>query len=341
MSLARTVARAAASRKPAFARKGLLMQDSESTWVGIDVSKHTLDVAFSSVHPPARFTNDPPGHQQLIDLLRTRKIELIVLEASGGYERPIVAELVVAQLPVAVVNPRQVRNFARALGTLAKTDAIDAAALAEFGRVLRPPIRPIPDAEAQVFTELLVRRRQLLQMHTAESNRLQQARSKSVQQSIKRVLRIFEQQVDQIDRDLDLRIRACPAWREKEQLLKGVPGVGDQTARALIAELPELGQCSRQQIAALAGVAPINRDSGTFRGRRRIQGGRGALRSTLYMATLVATRFNPVIREHYQRLLEGGKRKKVAIVACMRKLLTILNAMLRNRQPWREAACPI
>lgn len=336
MSPARTVAWASAIRKPAFARKGPLMQDSELTWVGIDVSKHTLDVAFSNAHPPARFTNDPSGHQQLIDLLQSRTPELIVLEASGGYERPMVAELVAAQLPVAVVNPRQVRNFARALGTLAKTDAIDAAALAEFGRMLRPPVRPIPDAEAQTFTEVLVRRRQLLQMHTAESNRLQQARSTSVQQSIRRTLRLFEQQIDQIDQDLNLRIRACPAWRDKQQLLKGVPGIGDQTARALIAELPELGQCSRQQIAALAGVAPMNRDSGTLRGRRRIQGGRNALRSTLYMAALVATRFNPVIRPYYLRLIENEKRKKVALVGCMRKPLTILNAMIRDRRPWRE-----
>ena len=306
--------------------------------VGIDVSKDQLDVAFDPPAATLTLANDLQGHKALVEHLRTKSVQCIVIEATGGYERPVVGELIAANLPVVVINPRQVRNFARAMGKLAKTDAIDAAVLAQFGRAVRPKIRPLPDEKTLVFQEKLARRRQLVQMRSAESNRLKQARSHAVKQSIGQVMDLLKQQLADIDNDLGQMIRDCPAWRENEQLLKSVPGVGDQTARALVAQLPELGRCSRQQIAALVGVAPINRDSGAMRGQRTTWGGRATVRSALYMATLVATRFNPVIRTHYQRLLAAGKRKKVALVACMRKLLTMLNAILRDRKPWRISA---
>ena len=309
---------------------------SESIVVGIDVSKNQLDVAFDPPAVTLTLANDPQGHEALVEHLRTQAVQSIVIEATGGYERPVVGELIAANLPVVVINPRQVRDFARATGKLAKTDAIDAAVLAQFGRAVQPELRPLPDEKTLLFQEKLARRRQLVQMHGAESNRFKQARSQIVKQSIRQVMDLLKQQLNDIDNDLDQMIRDCPAWRENEKLLKSVPGVGDQTARALVSQLPELGRCSRQQIAALVGVAPINRDSGAMRGRRTTWGGRATVRSALYMATLVATRFNPVIRTHYQRLLGAGKRKKVALVACMRKLLTILNAILRDRKPWRN-----
>ena len=333
LSLTRTVARAAALCKPASARKGHLMQ--ECFYVGIDVSKNRLDIAFDPVDKALEVANDSEGYATLIERLGSLSIKLIVLEATGGYERAVVIELLAAGLPVVVVNPRQVRDFARATRKLAKTDAIDAGVLAQFGRAVKPKVRSFPDENARVFQEHLARRRQIVQMHTAESNRLAQGHSQGVRQSVQQVLKIIEQQLTDIDHELDQMIRACPAWREKENLLKGVKGIGDQTARCLMAELPELGQCSRQQIAALVGVAPLNRDSGNRRGQRTTWGGRSAVRATLYMATLSASRFNPTIKAFYQRLLAAGKRKKVALVACMRKLLIILNAMLRDRKPGR------
>lgn len=324
--------------KPAFARMGVLVTDVSPSLVtiGIDVAKDFLDAACFPGELRERFANTPDGHALLLQLLSRHAVQLIVLEATGGYEQAVVAELAVAGLPVVVVNPRQVRDFARATGQLAKTDQLDALVLARFGHGVRPEIRPLPDENSRQLQELLTRRRQLVQMHTAENNRLQQARGRFVRQSIQSVLRLLQKELDRIDEDLDQAIRNSSVWRETEQLLKSVPGIGDQTARTLIAELPELGRCSRQQVAALVGVAPLNRDSGHFRGRRTTWGGRATVRSALYMAALVATRHNAVIRSFYQRLLAAGKPKKLALTACMHKLLTIFNAMLRTQQPWKN-----
>jgi len=302
---------------------------------GIDVSKARLDVDFSDDRGAFSTDNDPAGHARIVQGLKDAGASRIVLEATGGFERAIVAELAAAGLPVVVVNPRQVRDFAKATGRLAKTDAIDAKVLALFGIAIQPPLRPLDDRQTQAFAELLTRRRQLIQMRVAESNRLAQARDRRVRKSIEGVLKLLERQIAAIDDEIDQHIQNSPIWKEKEQLLLAVEGVGPTTARTLLAELPELGTASRQEIAALVGLAPFNRDSGTMRGRRTIVGGRAPVRSVLYMATLTATRRNPVIRKHYQHLLDQGKRKKVALVACMRKLLTILNAMLRENEPWR------
>lgn len=305
--------------------------------VGIDVSKQSLDLATDPAQATRQFSNDAQGHAALIKHLQSLgPIKLIVLEATGGHERTLAATLVAARLPVAVVNPRQVRDFARATGQLAKTDRLDAVVLARFARTINPQLRTLPDENTHVLQEKLARRSQLVQMITAEGDRLKQARSRGVQASIEQVLTLLQQQLQDLDDDLDTLIRQSPAWCEKQELLKGVPGIGDQTARQLIINVPELGQCSRQQIASLVGVAPFNRDSGKMRGQRTIQGGRAHVRATLYMATLVATRFNVVIRRHYQNLLAAGKRKKVALVACMRKLLTMLNAIVREGKPWKN-----
>jgi transposase len=262
-------------------------------------------------------------------------VNRIVLEATGGYERPLVAELLVAKLPAVVVNPRQVRDFAKALGKLAKTDRIDAEVLARFAQAVQPELRSLPNAAEQQLKETLARRQQLLAMRTMESNRLQQASAVTVRKDVKSVLEFLDKRLGRIDDELEQLIKQSPAWQEKARLLKSVPGVGEQTARVLIAELPELGTCSRQQIAALAGLAPMNCDSGKWRGQRHIQGGRAIVRSSLYMATLSAIRRNRLLRPYYVRLRSTGKCGKVALTACMRKLLTILNAMLRDQQPWR------
>lgn len=307
--------------------------------VGIDVSKHRLDIAHlhGDASLPTSVENTPEGHAALVDILCQNPPRLIVLEATGGYQRAVVAALAAAGLPVVVANPRQVRDFARGLGVLAKTDAIDAMVLARFAEKIDPPVRNLPDEAAQALADLLARRRQLVELRTAEKNRLQQASAPRIKASIRAVLTTLDAQIAALDDDLDGHIRRSPVWRAKENLLLGVPGVGAQTARTLLACLPELGTISRQAIAALVGVAPINRDSGAMRGQRTTWGGRKVVRSTLYMATLVASRHNPVIRAQYQRLLAAGKPKKVALVACMRKLLTILNAMLRTGQPWRNS----
>lgn len=304
--------------------------------VGIDISKARLDVATlpAAETPLPSFDNDAQGHAALIARLRKLAPRLIVLESTGGYQRALVAALATAGLPVVVVNPRQVRDFARAVGILAKTDALDAAVLARFGASIHPELRPLPDAQASALVDLLARRRQLIELHTAESNRLAQAVAPKVKASIKAVLHVLKKQIDSIDHDLDGLIQQSPCWLEKETLLTSVPGVGTQTARTLLGCLPELGQISRQAIAALVGVAPLNRDSGAMRGKRTTWGGRKVVRSALYMAALVASRFNPVIRAHYQKLLAAGKAKKLALVACMRKLLVMLNAILRTKTPW-------
>lgn len=302
--------------------------------VGIDVSKDKLDVAFDPAGESLEFSNDPDGHADLVERLKPCSPERIVVEATGGYEWPVVAALQAASLPVVVMNPRQVRDFARATGRFAKTDAIDASILARFGQTLRPEIRPIPDENARIMQETLGRRRQLMAMRTAEKNRLGQSHNAPVRQGIQNHLDFLDKQIDEIDKDLDKTICDSPACQEKAELLKSVPGIGDQTTRALLVHLPELGACSRQEIAALVGVAPINRDSGKMRGRRTISGGRACVRTALYMATISACRSNPLIRTYYQHLLNAGKAKKVAIIACMRKLLTIINAIIREKKPW-------
>jgi transposase len=321
--------------KPAFTRKGSLMSEP-ALYVGVDVAKRGLEVALLGAElDRLSVANEPEGHARIVEECRGRNVVAIVLEATGGYERALVAELAAASLPVVVVNPRQVRDFARATGQLAKTDAIDAAVLAQFGKAIKPEIRPIPDEKTRELQEKLARRRQLVTMRVAEEHRCRQATSKSVIQSIQTVLDVICRQIEQIDQDLDDVIRQTPIWRDRESLLRSVPGIGPSVARTLIAELPELGRCSRGELAALVGVAPRNRDSGTFRGRRTIGGGRATVRHALYMATIVGIRYNPAIHHHYQHLCKAGKAKKLAIVACMRKLLVILNAMLRDQETWK------
>lgn len=332
MPNARTVAWAA-NNEPASARKGTRMSVSV---IGIDVAKDWLDVHLLPSDASQRFPNDASGHEQLVQLLHGQQVERIVLEASGGYERVVVSLLVAAGLPVVVVNPRQVRDFAKATGKLAKTDRLDAAVLAHFAAVIRPELRPWPSESEQELRETLTRRSQLVGLRTMESNRLKQAHTKRVKESLKAVLKTLDRQLEQIDDQLGGLIQASPAWQAKVELYQSTPGIGPQTARCLVAELPELGTCSRQAIAALVGVAPINRDSGMYRGQRMISGGRASVRCALYMATLSAVRHNPLLKAAYQRFRAAGKPVKVALVACMRKFLVILNAMARKNQTWQE-----
>ena len=306
---------------------------SAQVFVGIDVSKAQLDIA---LRPEGRFaaSNDDAGFAQVIKRLRAVPPALVVLEATGGLEVPLTGALAAAGVPVVVVNPRHVRDFAKAAGKLAKTDALDAQTLAHFAEVMRPEARPLPDEQTQTLAAILTRRRQLVEMLTAEKNRLASAR-KPVRTSLRTHIAWLERALSHTDRDLAYAIRKSPVWREKEELLQSTPGVGPVLTTTLLANLPELSTVTAKQIAALVGVAPFNRDSGTLRGKRTVWGGRAQVRAVLYMGTLVATRFNPVIRAFYQRLCAAGKAKKVALTACMRKLLIILNAMLKHRTPWR------
>jgi transposase len=307
-------------------------------FVGIDVSKARLDVAVGSGGELFGVDNDARGVANLVGQLRKLGPELIVLEASGGLETVLVGELAAAQLPVAVVNPRQVRDFARANGQLAKTDALDAKMLALFAERMRPPLRALPDEQTRRLQALVTRRRELVEMLTAERNRLGSVPTE-LHREIRAHIRWLEARFKERDRDLDRMLRNSPLWRERENLLRSVPGVGPVLCASLLAGLPELGRLNRREIAALVGVAPLNHDSGTMRGRRTVWGGRAHLRAALYMGTLVGMRHNPVLRALYRRLLERGKAKKVALVACMRKLMTILNAMLKHQTSW-IAPCP-
>lgn len=305
-------------------------------FVGIDVAKARVEV---HVRPGGeRFvtTTDAEGLNALIDRLARLQPRLVVLEASGGYEGVVAAVLAEVGLPVAIVNPRQVRQFAGALGRLAKTDAIDAAVIAHFAEAIRPAPRSLPDDLTRRLRELLARRRQLVVMINAEQQRLAKAEDKIARRSLKAVLKSLTAERERIDRALDKLVGTSPLWRTREDLLKRVPGIGDIVARTLLAELPELGRVGRHQIAALAGVAPINRDSGRLRGQRRIKGGRVEVRAPLYMACLVAIRHNPPLRAFYRRLRGAGKPARLALVAVMRKLLTILNAMVRDGRPWAD-----
>jgi transposase len=310
---------------------------AESPYVGIDVSKAQLDVAIRPTGERWSVRNDEAGIDQLEARLRELSPVLVVSEATGGLELPLVAALAAANLPVVVVNPRQVREFARATGKLAKTDSLDAQVLAHFGEAVRPTPRPLPDAQSQLLMALLARRRQIVGMLTAEKNRFLKA-TPCVRQDIQRHITWLEGELSKQDKDLEDTLRQSPLWREKEKLLRSVPGVGPVLALHLLAELPELGSLGRRQIAALVGVAPLNRDSGTLRGRRTVWGGRARLRAALYMGALAASRHNQVIAAFYHRLCAAGKAKKVALTACMRKLLTILNAMVKHLTPWAYRA---
>jgi transposase len=309
-------------------------------FVGIDVSKAVLDIAIAPTGEAWSVANTAEGMHQLVMKLGEISPKLIVLEATGGLERRAIAALAGASLPVVAVNPRQVRDFAKATGQLAKTDAIDAALLALFADRIRPQIRPLRDEETQELEALVVRRRQVVDMITAEKNRLIAAPpSKRVRTAIGKTIKWLQRQLEEIDSDLDDAVKGSPIWREKDELLQSVPGVGKVLSRTLLSLVPELGTLGKKQLSALVGVAPLNWDSGQQRGRRTIWGGRAHVRAVLYMGALVAARFNPVIRAFHARLIAAGKLPKVALVACMRKLLTILNAIVRDRTPWtREIA---
>jgi len=309
------------------------------SFIGIDVSKKTLDVAIRGAELKLhRVDNDESGHATLIEALRALgEVSLVVLEATGGYEMPIAAALAAEKIPVAIANPRQVRDFAKGIGKLAKTDQIDAGVLAHFAEIVQPAAQPMPDEQQLELVALVTRRRQFVDMRSMEKNRrslIMQNKSAMVRESINDHIEYLDQRISELDRDIDGVIKRSTIWKANDDLLSAVPGIGDITTRTLTALLPELGKLNRRKMAALVGVAPFARDSGAMKGRRTIVGGRSAVRAVLYMATITAINHNPVITRYYERLLAAGKTGKVAVVAAMRKLLTILNAMLRDRKPW-------
>ncbi len=310
-------------------------------FVGIDVSKEQLDWAVHAGRE-GRVAHDDAGLADLVTRLLEVQPELVVLEATGGLEMTVLAALTVAGLPVAVVNPRQVRDFARATGHLAKTDRLDARCIAHFAAAVRPALTPMPEATTLELELILARRRQMMTMLVAEKNRLSglagPRRIARVVNSLERIIKALTKELDKLDEELKTKIEQSPLWSAKDKLLRSVPGVGPGTSRTLLLDLPELGKLNRKQIAALVGVAPFNRDSGTLRGRRAIWGGRASVRSMLYMAAVTATRCNPVIRPFYERLVAAGKKGKVALTACMHKLLTILNAMVKADTQWQPIA---
>jgi len=305
-----------------------------ATYVGIDIAKHHFDLAVEGQPNVQQFENDPKGIRRGVKRLVELKPELIVMEPTGGYETPLVGELQAAGLPVAVINARKIREFARAAGQLAKTDKLDAQIIARFAAVLQPPPQEALDAQTLAMKALVARRHQLVQMHTAETNRIEHARDKVIVRSIRTILKTIQRQMDDIDRQIRDHIDSQPELKRKQEQLESVPGIGETTASLLLTELPELGRLNRRQIAALVGVAPINRDSGTYRGKRMTGGGRCHLRARLFMPTLVATRHNPAIRNFYQRLVANGKAKMTALIAAMRKLLTILNVIIAKNETW-------
>ena len=314
--------------------------EGEARFVGIDVSKAQLDVAVRPTGKRWTLPYDQTGIEGLIPQIVDLEPALVLLEATGGLELPLVAALAAAALPVVVVNPRQVRDFAKATGRLAKTDTLDAGVLAHFADAVRPEVRPLKDAETQVLNSLTARRHQVMTMLVSEKNRLGTAIG-AVSPRIEAHIAWLEQELSDLDKGLRQTLRRSPVWREKDDLLRTVPGVGEQISLTLLANLPELGTLNRRQIAALVGVAPYNRDSGTLRGKRAVWGGRSRVRAVLYMGALVASRHNPAIRDFYQRLLAAGKPKKVALVASMRKLLVILNGMLKHGSPWCDITQPV
>jgi transposase len=309
-------------------------------FVGIDVSKLRLDVHVRPLGQHWSVDNDETGHAELVGKLKDLSPTLVVLEATGGYQAQVAAEIAMGKMQVAVVNPRQVRDFAKATGRLAKTDTIDAEALAHFAESIRPEPRIMPDEQTVALQELMTRRRQLIEIRTGEINRLETCRSERVRKDLNKTITWLTRRIGQADDDIDKMIRNTPIWREREDLLSSVTGIGTTTARTLLVALPELGHLNRRKIAALVGLAPYNNDSGLRRGQRSIRGGRPEVRSMLYMAAISAVRYNAQISVMYQRLLSAGKTKKVAIVACARKLLTILNAMARDKAAWRIPTTP-
>jgi transposase len=311
------------------------MTQDLSRILAIDVSKAWLDLATEVDGSVERVSHDTVGIAGVIERAKAIDAERITLEASGGYQTALVAALLHEGLPVVVINPRQVREYARATGRLAKTDRIDARVLVAFTLAVKPPLRKLKDEQAEALSALLARREQLITMRTAEKNRLSLGATKLVRKNLKAHIEWLDRHLRTTDRELKALIESSPAWQAKQDLLTSAPGIGDTTARNLIGHLPELGRLNPKQIAALAGLAPFNRDSGTMRGKRIIWGGRHDVRTALYMATLAAIKANPPIRDFYQRLKANGKPSKVAITACMRKLLVVLNAMLRDQQPWR------
>ena len=309
------------------------MTDSPA-YVGVDVAKDRLDVLCLPAGTAFAVPNDQAGIAGLVARLTALAPALVVLEATGGFEYPLAAALALAKLPAAVVNPRQARDFARATGRLAKTDTIDAHTLALFAEGVRPPVRPLPDDDARALDALMQRRRQLLEMRVAERNRLGVAFTARVRASLEAHIDWLSRQLERVDEELAGAIQASPVWRVKDELLQSIKGIGPAVSRTLLAALPELGTLSRQEVAALAGLAPLNRDSGTRRGQRCIGGGRAEVRSLLYMAALSASRYNPALRAFSERLRRAGKAVKVRLVAVARKLLTVANAVLRDGRPW-------
>jgi transposase len=304
---------------------------SNAEFVGVDVSKATLDVASRTSKEYKRFRNDPTGIQELIDWLKILQPELIILEATGGLELPFVAELAYAKMPVAVVNPRRIREFARSIGQLAKTDKLDAKVIAHFGAATHPEARKLPTNDEEKLTALITRRKQIIEMLTAEKNRIHSARF-FMKERIESHLSWLESELRDLDNEITKFIHQSPIWKEKDKLLRSVSGVGPVTSATILAMLPELGTLNRQKIAALVGVAPVNKDSGRRQKKRRVFGGRASVRSVLYMAALSASKHNPRIKTFYDRLIRMGKEKKVALTACMRKLLVLLNAIIRANQ---------
>jgi transposase len=314
------------------------MQDCVFTWVGIDVAKGSLDVAWTSTTGAERHSidNSSPGFRTLLDRLPPPSQTRLVVEATGGYERALVTALIEADYRVAVVNPRQVRDFAKALGILAKTDRLDALVLARFGQQVKPRVLEEDPTQRAELMQLVARRRQLIELRTMESNRLELTTARAAQKSIRHVLKLLEKEIGQLETEIARLLQSDDDWRAKIELLSSVPGVAKVTSATLVAEVPELGHLNRQAIAALVGLAPFNDDSGRHRGIRRIRGGRSAVRQVLYMAALSARRCNPVIHAFAQRLAAQGKKPKVIITACMRKLLVILNTMLKNNTTWKN-----
>jgi transposase len=307
---------------------------TEFRCAGIDVSKKTFDVWIHPVGESETIEHDEAGIKRAVETLATTDIGLIVLEATGGLEIALASALAQAELPVVVVNPRQVRDFAKSLGILAKTDRLDAEVIARFGAATRPPVRPLPEDSTRDLAELMRRRQAVIKMIVSEQNRLERSRSREVRRRITRHIRFLEKEIDDIDQGLKKAIQRSPIWLATTDLLQSVPGIGTTTSIVLLCLLPELGTLTRKQIAKLVGVAPLNNDSGKHRGIRHIRGGRASVRHKLYMATLAAIRWNPVIQDHYKHLVDQGKNKKLAIIACMRKLIVILNAMVRDGHHW-------
>jgi transposase len=313
------------------------MAGEAKIFVGIDVSKAWLDIAVHAQETCWRAGNNDQGIADLVVELKKLSPALVLLEATGGFEMLLVAELAHAGLPVVVSNPRRVRAFARSTGRLAKTDKLDAKLLAHFAAAVRPPVRTLPSDEEEQLTGLLTRRRQIVDMLTVEKNRLHTVRP-AMRSDIEEHITWLQEKLSKLDEEIDQFVQATPLWKEKDAILRSVPGVGRVTSSTLLGMLPELGKLNRQQIAALVGVAPVNKDSGRKQGKRRVYGGRADVRSVLYMAALAAKKYNPVIKKFYERLIKQGKEKKVALTACMRKLLVILNVMMRTNEPWRTQA---